>query len=366
MRTFGAQQVYRSLDGGATWTSFNNGATNVAASDVALDPADPARVFLAKDWGPYRWDTGLGAWVGMGNKASHDVAVAPGAPARVGFASENGTLVSHDAGATWSVIGLSGLSLATYDHLAMAFHPTDPATVYAATADGVFAHTTVVVPPPANTVAPTVTGTAQAGQEVGCDTGTWTNASSFGIAWTLDGAPTFGTSTHTVTADEVGHALRCVVTAMGSGGSTTLASDAVTPVAAPVVVEPPVDPPAVVEKPVAKPPVAKPPVETPTAPASAPAPAAPPAPAPVAAPRAVAPAAPAPRVAGRARVGQTLRCSAPRGARVAWTRNGKPIKGARGARYRLKRADAGRRIACRVTVAGTTRSSRPTGRVARR
>jgi hypothetical protein len=155
---------------------------------------------------------------------------------------------------------------------------------------------------------------------------------------------------------------------MGAGGSTTLASDAVTPVAAPVVAEPPVeDPPAVA--PVVEPPVIAPVSAGPREPAAAVVPAPPPAiaaPAPPATPRAAAPSLPLPRITGRARVGQTLRCAVTGKGRFSWTRNGKAIRGARSTRYRLRRADTGRRIACRVTIGRTTRSSRPTGRVARR
>jgi hypothetical protein len=85
-----------------------------------------------------------------------------------------------------------------------------------------------------------------------------------------------------------------------------------------------------------------------------------PLPAPAAPRAATAPRRAAPRVSGRARVGQTLRCSAT--TKVSWLRDGRPIRGARRPRYRLTRADAGRRITC--AAAGLR--SRPTARVARR
>jgi hypothetical protein len=50
------------------------------------------------------------------------------------------------------------------------------------------------------------------------------------------------------------------------------------------------------------------------------------------------------RITGRAQVGRTLTCE---GA-VQWLRDGKRIKGATKRRYKLRRADAGHRIACRT------------------
>ncbi len=53
------------------------------------------------------------------------------------------------------------------------------------------------------------------------------------------------------------------------------------------------------------------------------------------------------QIAGRAKPGHTLSCE---GA-VQWLRDGKAIRGATKRTYRLRRADAGRRIACRTASA---------------
>ncbi len=66
---------------------------------------------------------------------------------------------------------------------------------------------------------------------------------------------------------------------------------------------------------------------------------------------------PTPKVTGKAKVGKTLRAEAgtwqpaPVTLTYQWLRNGKPIKGATAARYKLVKADAGRKIRVRVTGA---------------
>lgn len=59
------------------------------------------------------------------------------------------------------------------------------------------------------------------------------------------------------------------------------------------------------------------------------------------------------QIAGRAKPGHTLTCD---GA-VRWLRDGRPIKGATRRTYKVRRADAGHRIACR-TATGTSAAVR--------
>jgi hypothetical protein len=65
-----------------------------------------------------------------------------------------------------------------------------------------------------------------------------------------------------------------------------------------------------------------------------------------------------PAVTGTTRVGRTVQASAgrwspaPSGYAYAWLRDGRAIRGATGARYRLVRADAGHRVSVKVTARG--------------
>jgi hypothetical protein len=70
-----------------------------------------------------------------------------------------------------------------------------------------------------------------------------------------------------------------------------------------------------------------------------------------------------PSVQGRPRVGGSLLCrrgtwqgTVPIRYAYAWLRNGRAVRGAGGARYVVRRADRGRRIACRVSATNAARS----------
>lgn len=86
----------------------------------------------------------------------------------------------------------------------------------------------VAVFPPANTSAPTISGTAQVGQALSAGSGTWSNSptayayqwqtSADDITWTNIAGATSGT--YTVVTGDVGHYLRVEVTASNSAGSS--------------------------------------------------------------------------------------------------------------------------------------------------
>jgi hypothetical protein len=86
---------------------------------------------------------------------------------------------------------------------------------------------------PANTATPTISGTAQEGQELSTTNGTWTNTpSSYTYAWSrcdasgsscaaIDGATS---ATYTAVTADVAHTLRVTVTAKNSSGSANATS----------------------------------------------------------------------------------------------------------------------------------------------
>ncbi len=100
--------VYRSTDGGATWTQVLFVANTAGAIDVAIDPADPDRIFAAL------WDhhcTGT-TWVAGG--------------------LHSGVWLSTDGGDSWARLG-GGLPAAspTVGRIGLALAPSDPQVVYA-------------------------------------------------------------------------------------------------------------------------------------------------------------------------------------------------------------------------------------------
>ncbi|MFL5911772.1 MAG: hypothetical protein ACJ768_14505, partial [Gaiellaceae bacterium] len=104
--------------------------------------------------------------------------------------------------------------------------------------------TTTVDPasPPANTTAPAISGPAKQGELTIADPGAWTDATAYSYQWRrcdssggectdIDGATT---SVHLIDENDVGSALRVIVTASGPGGSAS----ATAPPSAPVEAQP--------------------------------------------------------------------------------------------------------------------------------
>jgi hypothetical protein len=91
----------------------------------------------------------------------------------------------------------------------------------------------VVPAPPANTQAPAISGQAEAGQTLTCNTGTWTGNPALTIQWLRDGAPIAGATgrTYVLTSADVGHDIACRVTATNAGGQVQATSAPVTPTA---------------------------------------------------------------------------------------------------------------------------------------
>jgi photosystem II stability/assembly factor-like uncharacterized protein len=151
--------VYRSTDGGATWEKVLYVADDSGASDVAIDPANPSRVFAAI-WqrnradnenyfgGPntaiYRSIDGGDTWTKLtsglptGSQGRIGLAIAPSSP-NVVYAivyltsgSLNGIWKSTNSGDTWAKVTSPG-GFATYGYYfgQIRVHPTLPDTVFA-------------------------------------------------------------------------------------------------------------------------------------------------------------------------------------------------------------------------------------------
>jgi hypothetical protein len=99
-------------------------------------------------------------------------------------------------------------------------------------ASGWSLHIETKTTPPANTGAPTISGTAQLGQTLSCSTGSWTGnpAPSFSYQWLRDGSAIGGAagSTYAVQAADQGHTLACEVIASNSAGKQAATSLEVT------------------------------------------------------------------------------------------------------------------------------------------
>ncbi|MCL4740773.1 MAG: hypothetical protein KJZ54_01065 [Phycisphaerales bacterium] len=130
--------VFKSADGGATWTHLTNGLPAVDATDLALDPANPATLYAAIGHifgdagnGVYKTTDAGASWAKLGGGGGLpgpigrvSLAVAPSQPSRVfalltkpadaaGGGAENiGGFRSDNGGATWTAHG--SVNQATY------------------------------------------------------------------------------------------------------------------------------------------------------------------------------------------------------------------------------------------------------------
>jgi uncharacterized repeat protein (TIGR01451 family) len=135
--------LYRSSDGGATWSPHSVDLPNAFGRRLAVHPADGSRMFLAaasfagSSPGLYRSvDAGL-HWshIAFASHDVHDVALDPGDPRRVYAAADRGGLnVSSDGGATFTP-NAALAAITTQGVVALALDPVIPTTIYAATAD---------------------------------------------------------------------------------------------------------------------------------------------------------------------------------------------------------------------------------------
>lgn len=88
---------------------------------------------------------------------------------------------------------------------------------------------------PVNTVAPAITGTAQAGQTVTCSKGTWTGTPTitFAFQWKRNGVDIVLNAqmqSYKLALADVGQSITCQVTATNGFGSSSATSNTITPI----------------------------------------------------------------------------------------------------------------------------------------
>ncbi|MCG8460112.1 MAG: hypothetical protein MI919_27835 [Holophagales bacterium] len=142
-----ADRLYKSADGGATWVPSGEGLPKSLLGDVLVDPADPAVVYVGHvpvsqgDPGPptlpgvYKSLDGGASWsyasTGMGGtRAIDDLAFDPRSSSTLYAVGTFSSAVrkSTDGAATWFVSG----SLPSISPSTLVIDPTTPTTVYAA------------------------------------------------------------------------------------------------------------------------------------------------------------------------------------------------------------------------------------------
>lgn len=144
-----ADGVAKSTDGGANWTHVEGGLRNFAISALALDPTNGSRLFAATFDGLYRTGDGGANWRRLTRGLPGDfpavvqtVTLDPTAP-QTAYAvfgdtegKKNRLFKSVNGGATWRL--LSSGSLNGRFLLTLAVDPLAPQTLYAGCRDGLF------------------------------------------------------------------------------------------------------------------------------------------------------------------------------------------------------------------------------------
>jgi photosystem II stability/assembly factor-like uncharacterized protein len=138
--------VYKSTDGGETWTRMN---CYYYVQSVAISPdyANDPTVFAVTDDGVYKSTDGGETWtqIGLSNTVVYSVAVSPNyADDSAVFAGTyHGFYKSTDGGETWTQNGFSYNGFTYTDVYSVAFSPNyaNDSTVFAVTDDGVYKST---------------------------------------------------------------------------------------------------------------------------------------------------------------------------------------------------------------------------------
>ncbi len=134
--------LYKSIDGGATWTAAVSGMAGQPVLAIAIDPTTPATVYSGTSSTVYKSVDGGGSWspvsTGLpGFTAVNALAIDPSAPATIyAGAAFNRVYKTTTAGASWAQTGV-GPSHAT----SIVLETTTPA-VYAASSSGLYVSTT--------------------------------------------------------------------------------------------------------------------------------------------------------------------------------------------------------------------------------
>ena len=125
--------VYRSTDGGATWTPYNLGLTNLRVTALVVDPANPNWLFAATaGGGVFKWTDAAGMWFqaiwGLDDLDVYALAAAPGA---IYAGTNSGVFYAH--GGPWThATGFGGVPKV----LSLAIDPSAPETTVYAGIDG--------------------------------------------------------------------------------------------------------------------------------------------------------------------------------------------------------------------------------------
>jgi photosystem II stability/assembly factor-like uncharacterized protein len=128
--------VFKSTDGGGSWTATNTGLTSTSVNALAIDPSTPVILYAGtSEGGVFKSINGGASWINTGliNAYVQVLAIDPSNPAMLYAGTQgSGVYKSTDAGGTWAVAN-NGLPPFLYviQVESLAVDPVIPATLYA-------------------------------------------------------------------------------------------------------------------------------------------------------------------------------------------------------------------------------------------
>jgi photosystem II stability/assembly factor-like uncharacterized protein len=134
--------VFKSTNGGVSWSRINAGLTDSSVFSLAMDPFAPATLYAGTAGGVFRSTNGGGNWsavnTGLTSTDVTALAIDPSAPATLyAGTSRGGVFKSHDSGGSWTAMN-AGLANSTVNGFAIG--RSAPASLHAATGSGVYDH----------------------------------------------------------------------------------------------------------------------------------------------------------------------------------------------------------------------------------
>jgi photosystem II stability/assembly factor-like uncharacterized protein len=131
--------LFKSVDGGGSWVPSSAGLTysfgySAPVENIAVDPSSPSTVYAGTQVGVYKTTDGGSNWASIGSfSTSSFVAIDPWNPSTLYVGSSGAMYKSTDSGANWAQIGdFTGTTV-----VAIVIDPTDPDVLYAVHVNGV-------------------------------------------------------------------------------------------------------------------------------------------------------------------------------------------------------------------------------------
>ena len=232
--------VYKSTDGGTSWSAVNSGLPVQSSSMyqvfnavLAIDPVTPTTLYTGNYYDLFESTNGGGSWSALNLTwwyvgGATSLVIDPRAPSNL-YAGENGYIIeSMDGGATWTIIN-SGMGASAIQALAI---DSQGAKVFAGTSAGVFSTPAGQTLPPVFSLQ---TGTYNSPQTVTLSDAT----PGATIYYTTDGAPPTTSSTPYTGAITVNstETINAIATASGysTSGVSTATYTIVLPAATPTI-----------------------------------------------------------------------------------------------------------------------------------